>query len=155
MENHISARLARVFIHSSIFLDRSIVFSKILLKLTSDHRPILLALKKEEDLGPLPFRFSLLWAGRDGFLEIVQTAWYKEFAGSPSFVWEKKLKNVKYALKYWIKKAIKTLRSQRKEVVQQLADFQFGMEKTEVSSLELDKEKVSQKRSYSSFRREE
>jgi len=68
-------------------------------------------LNEEEDLGPLPFRFSPLWAERDGFFETVQIAWQKEVTRSPSFVWEQKLKNAKYALKEWIKKALKTITS--------------------------------------------
>ena len=63
-ENHISARLDRFLISSSLMMDNRIVFTKILPKLTSDHKPILLCLKEEEDLGPLPFRFSPLWAGK-------------------------------------------------------------------------------------------
>jgi len=107
-ENHISAKLDRFLIHSSIMMDRRIIFSKILPKLTWDHKPILLCLKEEEDLGPLPFRFSPLWVEREGFFETVQTACQKEVIGSPSFVWEQKLKNAKYALKDWIKKDLKT-----------------------------------------------
>ena len=104
-ENHISARLDRFLINSSLMMDGRIIFTKILPKLTSDHKPILICLKKEEDLGPLPFRFSPLWVGKDGFLETVQAAWRLEVNGSPSFVWEQKLKNVKTALKAWIKKS--------------------------------------------------
>lgn len=59
-ENHISARLDRFLISSSIMMDKRIIFTKILPKLTSDHKPILLCLKEEEDLVPLPFRFSPL-----------------------------------------------------------------------------------------------
>lgn len=66
-ENHISARLDRFFTSISIMMDKRIIFTKILPKLTSDHKPILLCLKEEEDLGPLPFRFSPLWAEREGF----------------------------------------------------------------------------------------
>ena len=59
-ENHISARLDRFLTSSSIMMDKIIAFTKILPKLTSDHKPILLCLKEEEDLGPLPFRFNPL-----------------------------------------------------------------------------------------------
>jgi len=41
-EHHISARLDRFLTSSSIMMDKRIVFSKILPKLTSDHKPILL-----------------------------------------------------------------------------------------------------------------
>eukprot|EP00253_Pinus_taeda_P001699 PITA_01699 len=130
-ENRISATLDRFLTHSSIMMDRRIIFSKILPKLTSDHKPILLCLKEEEDLGPLPFRFSPLYAEREGFFETVQTAWQKEVTGSPSFMWEQKLKKCK------------------------LAEIQFDLEKTEISSLDIDKEKYAQRNTYSYFRREE
>jgi len=39
------------------------------------------------------------------------------------------MKNTKMALKEWVKKALKTPTSQRKEAVQQLAELQFELEK--------------------------
>eukprot|EP00253_Pinus_taeda_P018086 PITA_18086 len=154
-ENHISARLDRFLINSSLMMDSRIVFTKILPKLTSDHKPILICLKKEEDLGPLPFRFSPLWAGKDGFIETVQEAWRMEVNGSPSFVWEQKLKNVKTALKAWIKNSMQSPNRQRKEAVTQLEGIQFDMEDTAPSITELAKEKSAQKNVYCSFRKEE
>eukprot|EP00253_Pinus_taeda_P032639 PITA_32639 len=144
-ENHISARLDRFLISSSLMLDNIIVFTKILPKLTSDHKPILICLKKEEDLGPLPFRFSPLWAGKDGFLETVQAAWRIEVYGSPSFVWEQKLKSVKTALKAWIKKSTQSPNRQRKEAIFQLEGIQFDMEDIDPSATDLAKEKSAQK----------
>ena len=105
-ENHISARLEKFLTSSSIMMDKRISFTKILPKITSDHKPILFFLKEEEDLGPLPFRFSPLWARREGFFETVQTAWRIDVSGSPSFVWEQKMKNEKKALKEWINKSM-------------------------------------------------
>jgi exonuclease III len=89
-ENHISARLDRFLTSSSIMMDKRIVFSKILPKLTSDHKPILLCLKDEEDLGPLPFDFSPLWAEREGFFETVQTAWKKKLQAPQALCGSKK-----------------------------------------------------------------
>eukprot|EP00253_Pinus_taeda_P020773 PITA_20773 len=136
-------------------MDNRIVFTKILPKITSDHKPILIFLKKEEDLGPLPFRFSPLWAGKDGFLETVQAAWRIEVYGSPSFVWEQKLKNVKATLKAWIKKSTQSPNRQRKEAVIQLEGIQFDMEDIDPSATNLAKEKSAQKNVYYSFRKEE
>ena len=154
-ENHISARLDRFLISSSLMMDNRIVFSKILPKLTSDHKPILLCLKEEEDLGPLPFRFSPLWAGKEGFFETVQTAWRIEVSGSPSFVWEQKMKNTKKALKDWIKKSMKTPTRQRKEAFLLLEGLQFEMEEKDLSSTDLANEKTAQRNTYNSLRNEE
>eukprot|EP00253_Pinus_taeda_P030506 PITA_30506 len=68
-EQHISARLDRFLASSAIMMDNRMVLSKILPKLTSEHKPILLNIKEEEDLGPLSFRFIPLWAKREGFLD--------------------------------------------------------------------------------------
>eukprot|EP00253_Pinus_taeda_P005679 PITA_05679 len=153
-DQHISARLDRFLTSSSIMLNKRIVFSKIILKLTSDHKPILLCLK-EEDLVPLPFRFSPLWTEREGFYERVQTAWRIEISGSPSYVWEQKMKNTKKALKEWIKKVTVTPTSQRKDVVNQLEDLQGEMEEKDISAMDLDNEKTAQRKTYNSFRIEE
>eukprot|EP00253_Pinus_taeda_P031968 PITA_31968 len=154
-DKNIAARLDRFLINSSLMMDNRIVFSKILPKLTSDHKPILLCLKKEEELGPLPFRFSPLWVGKDGFLDTVQAAWRMDVNGSLSYVWEQKLKNVKSALKVWIKKSIQSPNRQRKEAISQLEGIQFEMEDTLPSVSEFAQEKSAQKNVYCSFRKEE
>eukprot|EP00253_Pinus_taeda_P020349 PITA_20349 len=154
-EHHISARLDRFLTSSSIMLNKRIFFSKILLKLTSNHKPILLCLKEEEDLDPLPFRFNPLWAEREGFHDTVQTAWRIEVSGSPSYVWEQKMKNTKKALKEWINKVTITPISQRKDAVNQLEDIQVEMEEKDISSMDLHNEKIAQRKTYNTFRIEE
>eukprot|EP00253_Pinus_taeda_P010538 PITA_10538 len=68
-QQHISPRLDRFLASSAIMMDNRMVLSMILPKLTSNHKPIILHIKEEEDLGPLSFRFSPLWAKREGFLD--------------------------------------------------------------------------------------
>eukprot|EP00253_Pinus_taeda_P019656 PITA_19656 len=70
--DHISARLDRFLVQSSIMMNKKIIITKILPKLASDHKPIQLLLEDEEDLGPIPFRFSPLWIEREGFLEMIK-----------------------------------------------------------------------------------
>lgn len=82
-------------LQSSTMMNKKIITTKILPKLASDHKPIRLLLEDEEDLGPILFRFSPLWIEREGFIETVKAAWAKTFMGSPSYVWEKKLKTTK------------------------------------------------------------
>ena len=92
-------------------------------KLTLDHHPISLKFEKEEDLGPIMFRFNPLWIERDGFWETMTQAWAQYVEGSLSFVWEQKLKNTKYALKNWAKKPLNTLTSSRQEKVLELLEI--------------------------------
>ena len=98
-EEHISARLDRFLVQSTLLLERRFISSTILPKLTSDHKPILLLLDEEEKLGRIPFRFSPLWNGKSGFLEMVQMAWSTLVSGSPNYVWEHRLKITKFQRK--------------------------------------------------------
>eukprot|EP00253_Pinus_taeda_P036265 PITA_36265 len=83
--DHIYTRLDRFLVQSSIMMNKKIIITKNFPKLTSDHKPIQLLLEDEEDMGPIPFRFSPLWIEREGFLETVKAAWAKSFFGSSSY----------------------------------------------------------------------
>ena len=87
-EANISARLDRFLVQSSLLADKTVISSSILPKITSDHKLILLQIENEEDLGPIPFRFSPLWKDKDGFMSTVILAWAIPVAGSPNYVWE-------------------------------------------------------------------
>lgn len=152
---HISARLDRFLVQGSLIMDKKIIKTKILPKLTSDHKPIQLLLDEEEDLGPLPFRFSPLWIEREGFYETVKEAWAKSFSGSPSFVWEQKLKATKQALKEWIKNPARTPNNIRKEAVNNLDILQTEMDSKEITTELLNQEIKAQSLTYRSFRKEE
>ena len=67
----ISAKLDRFLVHIPLIDGKSIVSTKILPTLSSDHHPISLLFEKEEELGPIPFRFSPLWIKRVRFVEVV------------------------------------------------------------------------------------
>ena len=60
--------------------------TKIIPKLASDHHPITLQFEIEDELGPIPFRFSPLWIEHEGFMNTVFQAWSNFVVGSPSFV---------------------------------------------------------------------
>ena len=111
-------------------MEKNIISSSILPKLTLDHKPIMLQLDDEEDLGPIPFRFSPLWIGRDGFLSIVTKAWSLPVTGSPNYVWERKLKNTKSTLKEWVKHSLKNPIRNRKEALEKLEEIQLEIEET-------------------------
>lgn len=85
---HIAARLDRFLVHSNFLTLGLHGSSKILPNCVSDHKPILLDLSVDENLGPIPFRFSPLWVQQDGFIHIVANSWSKKVTGNPSFIWE-------------------------------------------------------------------
>ena len=67
----IYARLDCFLVHSSLLDRKSIVSTKILPKLSSDHHQISLLFEKEEELGPIPFRFNPLSIERVRFIDVV------------------------------------------------------------------------------------
>ena len=88
-------------------------------------------------------------------MEIVQIAWSTQTTGSPSFVWEHKLKSTKLALKWWIKKKNNTPSSHQRDSIQLLAYLQMEMESKDITNIEIEKEQVAQINSFRSFRQEE
>lgn len=58
---HISARLDRFLLQISFLFEKKIISTKILPKLTLDHKLILPLFEEEEKLGPIAFWFSPLW----------------------------------------------------------------------------------------------
>ena len=119
-------------------MENKILSTNILPKLTSDHKPIMLKLEDEENLVAIPFRFSPLWIAREGFMDIVSNAWSIQVIGSPNFMWERKLKNTKLALKAWIKSLPSTL-SVRNQYLENLAAIQLDMEVFEITTEMLEK----------------
>eukprot|EP00253_Pinus_taeda_P004292 PITA_04292 len=153
-KDHISARLDR-FLVQSLLMNKKIITTRILPKLSSDHKPIQLCLEDEEDSGPIPFRFSPQWIEREGFMDTVKASWNTPISGSASFVWEQKLKRTKIALKAWIKKPALNPTSLRVEAVQALHTLQIDMERENINVNLLDKEIKAQRAAYQSFRTEE
>jgi len=136
-------------------LNKRIIKTKIFPKLSSDHKPIQLLLEDEENLGPLPFRFNPLWIEREGFIDIVKEEWAKPISRSSSFVWEKKLKATKYALKDWIRKPAPNPTNTRKEAVHTLENLQDNMERKEITTELLEQETKAQCSTYQALRKEE
>ena len=100
---YIARRLDRFLIQSFfllLFLDVSYV---ILSSSVLDHKPIILELKPQMNLGPIPFRFSALWVQHSDLLDKVEEVWKQIVSGSPFFVWEENMSRVKRALKSWAK----------------------------------------------------
>ena len=133
-EDNILDRLDRFLLHNTFLSEKKIVSIEILPKWNSYHKPILLLLEEEENLGPIPFRFSPLWENREGFMDIVNKVWSIHVVGLPSYVWEQKIKATKTALKQRIKKPTNSPTTQRKQSTKQLLDLQMGLEMQEITN---------------------
>ena len=96
---HIATRLDRFLVQDTFLLLGLILTSKILPFGGSDHKPILLEMVNDKNLGPIPFRFNPMWANHAEFLKIVADSWAPLVIGSPFFIWEEKLRQLKKILK--------------------------------------------------------
>ena len=92
------------------------------------------------DLSSIPFWFNPLWIDREGFLDTVGNLWRVSVIGSPNFVWERKLKNTKFALKDWIKQSLQSPTNNRIQALARLEEIQLEMEESEITLAILDKE---------------
>ena len=88
-------------------------------------------------------------------MDTVSQAWTHYVDGSPSFVWEQKLKQTKNALKKWIKTPLPSPSTNRNERVAKLSALQFGMENNEITTSHIVLEQLDQLKTTQSFRQEE
>lgn len=96
---HIVARLDRFLVYSTFMLLGLTPSSSILPYSVSDHKPIMLDISHDKNLGPIPFRFSPPWLQDESFQDLVTKTWNETVRGSAFFVWEEKLRRLKVALK--------------------------------------------------------
>eukprot|EP00253_Pinus_taeda_P023862 PITA_23862 len=137
--SHITARLDRFLVHSSFLLLGLDACVHILPCSTSDHKPIKLTLRAHVDLGHIPFKFSPLWIKEPKFLQVVKESWSHPVTGSPFYIWEEKIRRLKFALKHW-SKSIPNLAAERKNIQSQLEANQLNAEEAHITREALDKE---------------
>ena len=130
-------------IQQSLHLLGIMVSSLILPFNASDHKPILLELSKEQNLGLIPFHFDPSWIHQEGFQELVQSVWKTQVFSSAFNVWEEKLWILKHSLKARAK-AMKSPLKKRLEVEHNLEQLQLQMEEGIIDSECLEKEATLQ-----------
>ncbi|XP_026434791.1 uncharacterized protein LOC113332471 [Papaver somniferum] len=109
-----------------------------LTRVISDHKPIMLVTKPNIKSKPY-FKFENGWLVHKDFLKKVAEWWgVMEFKGQASFVFFKKLQNLKYFLKEWSRKEFGGVKKEKEELTQKvdwldqmeethkLSDVQFG-----------------------------
>jgi len=80
-------------------------------------------------LGPLPFKYSPLWNENAAAKDLIQHTWQQHVEGSSGYIWERKIKNVKHALKDWVKTHYKEPENEKREAKAKLEELHSTMEK--------------------------
>eukprot|EP00253_Pinus_taeda_P005541 PITA_05541 len=100
---NIMERLDRILVNISLLSSFAAGHTKILSATASDHFPILLMMDSHSQLGPILFRYNPLWRNNAEAEAIIETTWKHRVEGSPSHIWETKIRNTRKALEEWAK----------------------------------------------------
>ena len=128
---HIVARLDRFLVQDSFLLLGLNASSKILVFGGSDHKPIMLELRKDQNLDPIPFHLNPFWIYPKDFMGTVVDAWKAPAMSSPFFIWEQNLCITKKALKKWAK-TLETPSQKKHQAMLRLEARQLVMETNQI-----------------------
>ena len=131
------------FLVSVTFLIRDLIPASFALPSdVSNHKPISLVLAPSTNLGPIPFRFNALWLQEEKSMTIIRDAWRADISGSPSFVWESKLRRVRRDLKAWVKLDYTSASSKKNQLQSELSTLHSRMEREEITPYLISQEKI-------------
>ena len=74
-------------------------------------------------------------------MELIQREWNLQHFGSPSYIWESKLRTVRAALKKCMKEGFEDLNKQKINLQREIAAMQFRLEVEEMSTEQLKQER--------------
>lgn len=137
---NIMERLDRILINVSLLSNFAAGHSKILSATASDHSPILLTLDPHANLGPIPFRYNPLWKDSIEAESIIAEIWKKHVEGSPNYIWETKIRNIRKALKDWAKTRYQEPEKIKGKLQQSLEEIQKKIEEQGFTNQLKDKE---------------
>ena len=82
-------------------------------------------------MGPLPFKYNKAWDRKEEFRALVKEQWEKEVIGSPHFIWESKIKNLRNVIKCWAKNYVVEESKKRAALQTQLEQWNQDKERTQ------------------------
>ena len=152
---NIMERLDIILVVVSLLSQYSIAITNVLPFAASDHYPITLTFGDHHSLGPIPFKYNPLWNDIQEENQLVRNVWMQHIEGSPSFIWETKLKKIKLALKEWTKNHYKEQEKSKIDLKSQLDDVHSSIETQGLNQDRLAQEKNLYWQLYRANRKEE
>lgn len=122
-------RLDIILVNVTLLSTYSVVYASILPFTASNHYPTELTLESHCPLGPLPFKYNRLWNENVAAKDLIQHTQRQHIEGSSGYIWERKIKNVKHALKDWAKTHYKEPKKEEREAKFKLEELHNTMEK--------------------------
>ena len=148
-------RLDRILVNVSFLSSFAAVHASILPFAISDHYPTALSLESHHPLGQIPFKYSPLWNHISPAKILVQQTWRQHVEGSPSYIWESKLRNVRNAVKNWAKSEYKEPKAKKLDVKAKIENLHHAMENQEYIKARKSQEEDLYSQLYSIRREEE
>lgn len=152
---NIMERLDRFLINITYLTSFATGQSNILNNSASDHYPITLTLLRHCQLGPLPFKYCSLWNRIPEARNAVWQAWTQHVEGSPTFIWETKMKRTRQALKNWAKTKFQEPELSKKHIKKGLGELQQKIEAFGLTQQDEENEKRIYSRLSQTLRDEE
>eukprot|EP00253_Pinus_taeda_P010548 PITA_10548 len=138
---NIKERLDRFLIHERLASNFQAIKSHTVHGTASDHKAVTLSLSKGSNFGPLPFKYNKHWDSHEEFCALVRNQWAKEILGSPHYVWENKLKNLKSAIKQWARELANSERKRRSDLLAEIDSWHSEKEQMQPTMDDIEKEK--------------
>eukprot|EP00253_Pinus_taeda_P017777 PITA_17777 len=138
--SNIKERLDRILVKERIVARFSNIQRKIIQGYFSDHKPVARILDKGKNMGPLPFKYNKAWDSKEEFRALVKEQWAKEVIGSPHFIWESKIKNLRNVIKRWAKNYAVEESKKRAALQTQLEQWNQDKERTQFTEEDQAKE---------------
>lgn len=133
-------RLDRILVNVTLLSTYSATYAFIHSSIASVHYPTSLALETHCPLGPLPFKYSPLWNENTTAKELIQRTWHQHIEGSSGYIWESKIKRVKYALKDWAKNCYTESEKEKRETRSKLENIHSTIEECRFQQEDKDHE---------------
>lgn len=132
--------LDRILVNVSLLSTFSVAYAFIHLFTASNHYPTSLILETHYSLELIPFKYSPLWNDNSTVKSIIQSSWQQHIEGSLRYIWERKIKRVKYALKDQEKNCYIEPEKQKRETKAKLEDLHSTIEGREYQQEDKDHE---------------
>jgi len=126
-----------------------------ILKVRSDHHPILLDFQASQHKFTSQFKFMRMWTLHEDCRNIVASSWSNVFMGCPMYVLSKKLQLLKANLKVWNKSVFGNVHQLVKEAENKLHDVQQKINIEGYNDTLMQQEKSAQKILYEALHKEE
>ncbi|XP_012832503.1 PREDICTED: uncharacterized protein LOC105953389 [Erythranthe guttata] len=117
-------RLDRILVSPSFHLSFPNLKVVHLERTLSDHAPLCVSFEQLLDSVRTRFIFQRMWVDHSSFLEIVKKAWTIPVFGSPSYIFQQKMHNVRRVLKRWNWEVFGDLQSNIKASQQTIQAFE-------------------------------